>query len=270
MGYEKYTGIIAREVDTGDADRYLTILSVEQGKFECYAKGLRKQSSKLAPQAGLMTYGEFGVFNNKDRRILTSAKSLESFYDIRMDIVKCAYAMHFLEISRDVIVEAQAFPQALQMLLNTLYVLCYKDMPPDLISRVFEIRILAIAGFAPIFDHCSICGAPLGPGETAGFAIYGDGAVCAGAECTNAAGRMLPISRGAIKAMRYIAECSAGNVFQFTLSESIMAELSSIVPAYLREKFGKEYNMLDEAERYHTFENEMHKKTLVKKIPYDD
>ena len=259
MGYETYTGIIAREVDTSEADRYLTILTAEQGKLECYAKGIRKQNSKLASQAGLMSYGEFVMYSNKDRRILTSAKSVESFYDIRMDIVKCAYAMHFLEIARDVIVEAQAFPQALQTLLNTLFVLCYRQLQPEFISRVFEIRILAIAGFAPMLDHCTICGAPLGTGESLSFAIGGDGAVCAATDCVNAAGRTVPISSGAIRAMRYVAGCGAGELFKFALSEAVLAELTSIVPPYLRDKFGKEYNKLEEAERYRAFERDVQK-----------
>ena len=266
MGYETYTGIIAREVDTGDADRYLTILTVEYGKLECYAKGIRRQSSKLAPQARLLTYGEFGFFNSKDRRTLTSAKSLESYYDIRMDIAKCAYATHFLEIARDIIVEAQAFPLALQTLLNSLYVLCYRDLPPEFISRVYEIRILSAAGFAPLLDRCSVCGAALQAGGAAGFAIYGGGAVCPADGCASSAGRIAQISPGAVKAMRYVAECDSSAIFQFKISDAILAELTQIVPEYLRGQLGKEYNKLDEAQRYRAFELEFHKKALKEGI----
>jgi len=251
MGYETYTGLVAREVDTGDADRYLTVLTAERGKLECYAKGIRKQKSSMASHAGLMSYAEINVYRNKDRYILTSAKSIEKFYDIRTDVVKCAYAMHFLEIARDVIVEAQAFPQALQTLLNALHVLCYRDLPPDFISRVFEIRILAISGFAPAVGGCSACGAPSLPGSSF-FDVYGDGLVCA--ECKARAAKAAPISQGAIRAIRHVVECDAGAIFQFEISDRIKAELTFFIPAYLRHHFGRDYDKLDEAERYRAFE----------------
>ena len=260
MGYETVTGIVAREVDTGDADRYLTLLSVEQGRLECYARGIRRQGSKLASQVGLLTYGEFSMYVNKDRRLLTSAKSSESFYGIRKDVEKCAYAMHFLDIARDVIVEAQAFPQALQTLLNTLYALCYKDLQPGFVARAFEMRILAIAGFAPLTDICSVCGAPLGGGKGIGFAVAGGGVVCGSAECRGAAsrvGRVVAVSPGALKAISYVSGCGAGQIFQFEISDAVAKELSSIVPEYLRHQFGKAYDKSDEAERYRAFEREM-------------
>lgn len=255
MGYETYTGVVTREVDTGEADRYLTILSVERGKIECYAKGIRKSASKLASQAGLATYGEFELYKSKDRYVLTSAKAIEKFYNIRTDVVKCAYAAHFLEIARDVVVEEQGFPQALQTLLNTLHVLCYRDLPPDFIARVFEIRILALAGFAPVLDRCSICGdaeARLGV-----FAVHGDGLVCDSDACRLSAGRHVPVSKGAVRAMRHIVESDAGDIFRFTLSGAALAELTDLTQPYLRYHFGREYVKLDEAERYRAFEREI-------------
>ena len=258
MGYETYTGLVAREVDTGEADRYLTILTVEKGKLECYAKGIRRQNSKNAAQAGLLTYGEYQLYRKGERYILTSAKAIETFYNIRTDVAKFAYAVHFLEIARDVIVEAQAFPHALQTILNTLYVLCYKELPPEFVSRVYEIRILALSGFAPMLDRCTVCGIPLPPGEPAGFAVYGDGLVCAGAGCREAAGgRVVPLSTGARKALEYVAGCGAGAIFHFELSNPALTELSAAVPEYLRHQFGREYKKLDEAERYRAFENEI-------------
>ena len=284
MGYETYTGIVAREVDTGEADRYLTILSAERGKLECYARGIRKQNSKLASQAGLMSFGEFQIYKKGERRLLTSAKCVESFYNIRTDVVKCAYAVHFLEVARDVIVEAQDFPEALQTLLNSLHVLCYRDLAPEFVARVFEIRILSLAGFAPVLDRCSVCGKPPDDkqpadkpyenglpadknpescqpedGETAGyyFAPYGEGLVCNCPECKSAAGKLTRISSGTLRAMKYVVECAAGDIFNFRISDAVSAGLAELIPVYLQRQLGREYNKHVEAERYRAFEREM-------------
>ena len=259
MGYESYTGLVAREVDTGDADRYLTILTIERGKLECYAKGIRGAKSKLASQAGLLTFGEYHVYRKGERYVLTSAKALESFYNLRADVAKCAYAAHFLEIARDVVLEAQAFPQAVQTLLNALFVLCYRDLPPDFVSRVFELRTLSLAGFAPRLDACTVCGAELPAGEAAGFDVEGDGLVCGAASCLSEAGKVLPLSRGARRALSYVVGCGAGAIFQFETSAAVASEMSAIIPEYMKFHMGKEYKKLGEAERYRAFENEMRK-----------
>lgn len=288
MGYETYTGLIAREVDTGEADRYLTILSVERGKLECYARGIRRLKSKLASSAGLMSYGEFQLYRKSEKYILTSAKAFETFYDIRTDVVKYAYATHFLEIARDAVVESQAFPEALQTLLNSLHVLCYRALSPEFISRVFEIRILSLAGFAPMLDYCSVCGRPApftgvtapntdtscsygdmdgGNGGYAGedgevtggawFAAGGDGLVCGSAECKNSAGRAVAISSGSVRAIKHVSECEAGDIFNFKINGAVSAELAATIPVYLSNKFGRLYDKPDEAERYRVFEREM-------------
>jgi DNA repair protein RecO (recombination protein O) len=158
MGYEKVTGIISKETNTGDADRFLTILTFEAGKTECFAKGIRKQKSKLSATAGLFCYGEYQLFGKSNRNTLTSGKLTENFYNIRNDIVRLTYAIHFLEVSRDVILEGQPFPEALKMLLNSLYMLSYTDKNPEIISRVFEMRMMSLSGFSPVLEKCVHCG----------------------------------------------------------------------------------------------------------------
>ena len=322
--HETVTGLVSREVDTGDADRYLTLLTAEAGKVECYAKGIRKQTSKLAASAGMLTFGEFKLFASRDRRILISAQAIERFPGIGQDIMRYAYATHFLEIARDVMQEAQPFPEALQTLLNSLFVLAYKSTPPSFVARVFELRTLSLAGFAPVLDRCSVCGGSveLGGSATAGsatvgsatagaatagsatagaatpkryaFDVCGSGIVCGGGRCgascaesmqqgapyepapygpTSSYARAsytptssytpvssmpqpVPVSPGAIRAMRHVATCGANDIFNFSVNEAVAGELDSIVPAYLRCQLGRDYPRLAQAERYSAFEEE--------------
>ncbi|MDR1440737.1 MAG: DNA repair protein RecO [Clostridiales bacterium] len=257
MGHETVTGLISRAVSSRDADRYLTILTAEQGKLECYAKGIRSQKSKLAPSAGLLTFGEYKLFRRGERYILTSGKPIEAFYGIREDIARYACAAHMLEIALDVMPPAQPFPEALQALLNSLFVLANRDAPPEFVARVFEIRILALSGFAPQLDRCSVCGRPMAEREQGYFNACGYGLVCGGEGCLLAAGgKAVPISRGAVRALAHVAECEPGAIFSFSLSDAVLRELSAAVPEYLQYHFGKAYEKLGEAQRYAAFEQE--------------
>ena len=262
MSYELVTGIIAKEVNYNEADRYLTILTNEYGKLECYAKGIRNQKSKLAATAGLLSFGEYKLFKNKNRYILTSGKLIEKFYDIRTDIVKYAYATHYLEIARDIVMEEQPFPEAIQTLLNTLHVLVYKKLPLDFTARVYETRMLMLAGFAPILDQCVCCGSPIVADEQSGksktsFSTSEFGVLCPRADCQKRDVKSIEISDGTIKALSYIISCEPKEIFSFTIGDRILKELSMIVPRYLRSHFEREYKGLDEAERYRAFEEEI-------------
>jgi DNA repair protein RecO (recombination protein O) len=259
--HETVTGLVSREVDTGDADRYLVLLTAEAGKVECFAKGIRNQKSKLASSAGILTFGEYKLFISKERRILVSAKAIERFPGLGLDIERYAYATHFLEIARDVIQEAQPFPEALQTLLNALFVLAYKETAPSFVARVFELRILALAGFAPVLDRCSVCGAT--SPRNFSFDTCGAGLVCESEGCRAPLGASMPsapapapVSLGAVRAMRHVAACAANDIFNFAVSAAVEGELARIVPAYLRNQFGREYPRLAEAERYRAFEEE--------------
>ncbi|MDR1060552.1 MAG: DNA repair protein RecO [Clostridiales bacterium] len=257
MEHETVTGLVAKAVSSRDADRYLTILTAEQGKIECYAKGIRNQKSKLAATAGLLTLGEYKLFRSRDRYILTSGKPIELFYGIRADVARYACAAHMIEIALDVMPPAQQFTEALQTLLNSLHMLAHRGAPPEFVARVFEIRILALSGFAPMLDRCSACGRPLADGERRFFSMYGYGLICGGESCLAAAGKnAMPISGGAVKALAHVAECEPGDIFRFKLSDGVLRELSAAVPEYMKHHFGKAYERLDEAERYRSFEQE--------------
>jgi DNA repair protein RecO (recombination protein O) len=158
------------------------------------------------------------------------------------------------------ILDDQPFPEALQLLLNTLYVLGAKDWNPDFIARVFETRMLSVAGFAPILDRCSVCGASVGSAREPWYAFgsHGYGLLCGAEKCWEAAGRHVgPLSAGAVRALRYVTECESGAIFSFTVNDRILAEISAVIPVYLQYHLGKGYQKLEEVKRYRLFEEEM-------------
>jgi len=261
MGYEKVTGIISKETNTGDADRFLTILTFEAGRIECFAKSIRKQKSKLSATAGLFCYGEYQLFNKNNRSTLTSGKLTENFYEIRNDIVRLTYAIHFLEVSRDVILEGEPFPEALKMLLNSLYMLSYTEKDPEIVSRVFELRMMSLSGFTPVLERCVNCGKDfellrLNAGEHDGavcrstgadmyFSAAASGVLCGDGGCKRIDRRAVRISEGTRRALKHITQSKASEAFNFTVSEMVRRELSEVIPKYLRYNMDREYSKLD-------------------------
>jgi DNA repair protein RecO (recombination protein O) len=251
MGYNKVTGVISKETDTGDADRYLTILTLESGKVQCYAKGIRNQKSKLAASAGLFCYGEYQLYEKCGRYTLTSGKLIENFYDIRSDVMRLSYAIHFLEVAGDIVLEGQPFTEAIKMLMNSLYMLSHTQKSPELISRIYELRMLSISGFSPVLDKCAQCGREIGEayseldGGGLYFSITGFGLVCGSVECKGYEKKLYAISKGSLAAMRYIINCGSKEVFNFSAGDAVLREISEIIPMYLKYNMDREYTKLD-------------------------
>ena len=58
----KTTGIVLREVRTGESDRILTILTPGHGVISASAKSSQRLKNKLFAATGLFCYSEFVLF----------------------------------------------------------------------------------------------------------------------------------------------------------------------------------------------------------------
>jgi len=158
MGYIKTKGIVLKEINVGEADKILTIFSKSKGKISGSAKGARRPKSRLIAGTQLFCYSEFVLFKGKDMYSVNSCDVIEPFYEIREDLVKLTYAAHINEIVMDNVQEEQPSGKVLQLFLNSLYMLAKTDKSPDLIARVFEIKLMSILGYTPSVMGCLKCG----------------------------------------------------------------------------------------------------------------
>jgi DNA repair protein RecO (recombination protein O) len=154
MGFLKTRGIVIKEVSTGEADKIITIFTRNQGRISSLVKGGKRPKSKLAAGSQILSYGEFVLYSGKDMYSVNSCDVIEPFYEIRNDMVKLTYAAHFMDIILELIQENQPSPRLLKLLLNTLHMLAKTQKQPELISCIFEMRAISIAGYAPHVNNC--------------------------------------------------------------------------------------------------------------------
>jgi len=200
MNYLKTSGIVIKEVNTGEADRIITIFSKNKGKISALAKGARRPKSHLVAGTQLLCYSEFVLFKGKDMYTVNSCDVIESFYDIRNDLERLTYAAHMMDIVNDVILENQPASRLLQLFLNSLYMLSKTDRSPLQIVRVFEIRLLSTMGYAPWVSSCIKCGSTVF--DSMYFSFLKCGFLCS--KCLENDKGALKISEGAAKALNYI------------------------------------------------------------------
>ncbi|MGE5041270.1 MAG: DNA repair protein RecO [Candidatus Levyibacteriota bacterium] len=80
MYYLKDTGYIIKRVNISEADRYITILTQNNGKIDVLAKGVRKLSSRRSPQLELLNKISFQAVGKtqNSRLVLTETRLVET------------------------------------------------------------------------------------------------------------------------------------------------------------------------------------------------
>lgn len=243
MSYLKTKGIVIREVSTGEADKIITIFSKSNGRISAAARGARRPKSAFSAGTQLLSYCDYVLYSGREMYSINSSDVIESFYDIRNDVVRLTYAAHFIDIITDTIQENQPAPKVLQLLLNSLHMLAKTDKSPELIARIFEIRLLSIVGYAPYVNSCIICGSE--ELESCSFSFQKCGFICNRESCIANDRFAMQITSGTAKAIQYIVYTKIDHLFSFNLSQQVLDELGRVARRYMRERLEKDYNKLD-------------------------
>lgn len=241
MSYLKTKGIVIREVKTGESDKIITVFSKNEGKINCHAKAARRTKSSLIAGTQLLCYSDLVLFKGKEMYSLNSCDVIESFYQIRNDVIKLTYAAHLIDIINDAVQEGQPSSRLLRLFLNTLHMLAYREKSPELLIRIFEIRLLSILGYTPYVDGCMNCGSR----ESNRYFFNFDkcGLICP--ECLKGDPFPMELSAGVAKAVYYIIHARLEELFSFELSPAALEELGRLSSRYLRERLERNYTKLE-------------------------
>ena len=92
------TGIILRAEPVGEYDRRVVILTRERGKIAAFARGARKQGSRLLASTNPFCFGQFRVYEGRRSYSISEAVISNYFEQLRRDYEAACYGMYFLEV----------------------------------------------------------------------------------------------------------------------------------------------------------------------------
>jgi DNA repair protein RecO (recombination protein O) len=243
MAFLNTVGIVIKEVNVGEADKIVTILTKNYGRISALAKGGKRPKSAISAASQIMCYSDFVLYSGKEMYSINSCEVIEPFYEIRNDMEKLTYAAHFMDIVLELAQEDQPAPRLLQLLLNSLYMLAKTEKQPELISRIFELRALSVSGYAPHTASCIVCGQEAE--NFYSFSFSKCGFICDREKCSATDKCSLPLSTGASRAMQYIIYSKMKDLFKFRLSDDVLDELERVMKRYLREQLERDFTKLD-------------------------
>jgi len=190
--------VVLGSVDTGEADRVVSLFSEERGRISAFAAHARKSVRRFGGALEPFTLVSAALVERRgDLYRFERAEILEPFTAIRDDLNDIARASSACELVREVCREREPHPELFGELVDLLFRFSTrKGAPEDLL--VFELRALGWAGLRPTLEACTGCGAA--PSSEDRFDSDAGGLVCP--SCARRVPGSRPISRDAADGLR--------------------------------------------------------------------
>ncbi|MBD5161983.1 MAG: DNA repair protein RecO [Oscillibacter sp.] len=247
-------GIVLRAVDTKESDRILTILT-PGGKLPVVAKGARSRKSRVTACTQLLVYAEFTLSESRGWQYLSEGNTIELFDGVRRDVGLLSLASYFAELTEAVALEDTESGEVLSLLLNALYALGTLKKPQALVKAAFELKLMSLTGFEPLADACACCGSPEPENPMLDLR---EGVVCCGkcggppraaaagpADRWSARGLSMPLSSGALAALRHVLYGEAKRLYSFSLAAEDLKRLGDASEAYVHATLERGFGTLD-------------------------
>ena len=225
----KTNGLIIRDINVGESDRIVTILTREKGVIRASARGARGIKSRLSTACQLFSYSDFTLFRGREKYIINEAESLELFMGLRKDLSILSLSQYFAELIAHLAPQEDEAGIYLRLILNALHLIELGKRPLPLIKAAFEMRILTISGYMPNLVACSECGCF----ETDLMYFYPDTGVITCAKCINSSALKCPLSKGSLAGLRHTVYADFERLFSFLLTGVALDELSNASEKYL-------------------------------------
>lgn len=196
----KLRAVVLRTVDYGERDRVVTLFSRERGKLSAFARGARSSRRRFggALEPFTLLAAEL-TERGGDLWVLDDAGVERGFGNVRGDLARIACASYAVELSRELVRDAQPHEELFDGLVAYLTLLDGAPARPwDL--RRFELDALRAAGLQPALVECARCGRPAGAGPARFDPLQG-GVLCAACAPTGGAGAR-PIDARVLEALR--------------------------------------------------------------------
>lgn len=235
-------GVVLRRVDYKETDCILTVLTAEGGVRTVKAQGCRRKNSPLAAASQSFVYSQMELFEYRDYFTLKEANILNQFWGVREDVVKLSLASYFAEVAQSVGVEGEGNPELMSLLLNSFYALDKLGKPNELIRTGFDLKCMALAGYAPLLDGCAVCGAaePVEP-----MLNLAEGVL----HCRRCSDEVGPgsarLTAGMLEAIRHVIYGNPKRIFSFTLPPEELARLAKLASGYLTTQLERGFKTLD-------------------------
>ena len=154
------SALVLRRAEWRDYDRMVTLFTPEYGRMDAVARGCRRPRSPLINASEPFTCGEYQILRVGDRNTISQCRITEDFFALREDYDRLTHGAYWLRLLEEVVVEGEPYEALFHMTLRALTYLTHSNLPPALLTAMFEMQLWRMTGFSPNMEDCVVCRAP--------------------------------------------------------------------------------------------------------------
>lgn len=223
-------GIVIRATDYGEGNRILSVLTRQAGKLSMMARGAKKVKSRFSGLSQPFTYAEFVIFRGSGHSMgtINSGELLSSHHRLREDLLLSAYAAYIAEMTQRIVEDGEPMPELFEQLLAA-YQALEEGKDAAIITHIYEMNMLAVAGFMPELHACVLCGRS-DEGTVTLSAVNG-GLVCRACRAKDA--QAIEVTPGALKLLRMFQHMDLRRLGAVNVSQAAKDQLQHFIRAYM-------------------------------------
>ena len=228
----KTEAIVLRQTSLGEADRILTLFTVDSGKLRAVARGVRRPGSRLGGHLELLNRVSVSLALGRGLDVVGEAQALQSYPRLRDDLERLSMAIYMAEMI-DLFSPERSAAHAVYRLLADALDRLQETPAPGLLLRHFEMRLLELSGYGPEFQSCVECRADLQPREHR-FSCALGGVLCPGCRDTSGTHALL-VSVGSMRLLRLLQrERSPSRLMELEIPPGLIGETERTLRTYIR------------------------------------
>lgn len=229
---QKVEGIIIRTTNYGETNKIITLFTRELGKVGVMARGARKPSSRLASVSQIFTYGYFLIQTGSGLGTLQQGESLSSMKHIKEDIITTAYASYIVELTDKAVEDRKVNPYLFELLYQTLNYM-NEGLDTEIVTMIYEIKMLRVIGLYPHLTSCVNCGVTEGKFS---FSVSEGGLLCH--ECKEKDLHRIDISPATVRLLRLFHSFDINRLGNISVKPETKKELKTVITRFYDEYSG--------------------------------
>jgi DNA repair protein RecO (recombination protein O) len=147
--FTEITGMVLKAEPIGEYDRRVVILTREKGKLSAFAKGARRQNSKLLAATNPFSFGTFKLYAGRSSYNIVDVSIGNYFEGLRADFEGAYYGMYFLEVMDYYTRENNDEKEMLKLLYQSLRAILSDSLDNRLVRYIFEMKAMVLNGEFP-------------------------------------------------------------------------------------------------------------------------
>jgi DNA repair protein RecO (recombination protein O) len=236
-------------MDYGEGNKIVTLLTESGGKAGVIIRGAKKARSRHGSLSQPFTYGEFVYFkgNGGGLSTLNHGEIIESHHLLRERLELAAYASFVAELTDRSLQEDESDP-FLYVQLKACFEALQADKDPQIVTHLYEMKILQRAGYDPQLDNCVSCDS----GEEPFMLSVGSGGVLC-RRCAHRDPYAIRLSDGTTKVLRLFRRTDLRRLGSIALKPETKQEVKKAMRRLLDTHLGmqlKSRSFLDQMDKY--------------------